>query len=383
MAERTIGASAALTLIVGLVLSTSSAAHAAPADRTATEPSPLVETTVVEETTIPPSDGPDQEDDEGDESDLSSPEPTGDAELEPTEPPETSEPEPTEPESPEPEPTGDPEPDSGEEPLDGEGEDDAIDEDDRTLFPGTPSPTDTPTQAPPSPQPPASPSPTSPPSGSQTTSPAPPSGIRCESRGLYPGATVTVACTAAEGTRLALGSSESAIGGTISHSGLEITYTAPASVEGTPTDPFTVVAVGPDGERTTTQVSFTVYGAANGETGADAPARSTPSPTTHNASPTASANAPAPSAAQFPEGLLSLPIFGLPASIWDKLPAAPSAADTDPSPGSGDGEDAEAEGPEEMLAQTGSAQTAWTGSLALASIILGAAALRTSRRPIR
>lgn len=198
---------------------------------------------------------------------------------------------------------------------------------------------------------------------------------------MYPGATVTVACTAAEGTRLALGSSESAIGGTISHSGLEITYTAPASVEGTPTDPFTVVAVGPDGERTTTQVSFTVYGAANGETGADAPARSTPSPTTHNASPTASADAP--SAAQFPEGLLSLPIFGLPASIWDKLPAAPSAADTDPSPGSGDGEDAEAEGPEEMLAQTGSAQTAWTGSLALASIILGAAALRTSRRPIR
>lgn len=377
---RTIKSSAALALVVGLALAAAPPTHAAATPAEA-EPTPTATTEPTE-----------QEDAEPE------PETTGTATQTP--PPDETDPV-TDPEVPEDEETED-DPDQGQ-PGDGETDegqpgDDQTGEGEQeepTPGPGSPPATETPSPDPETPtrSPPPGPPTTSPsPSPSLTQPPGTPqdpaeSGLSCEGAGVNPGETVTVTCTAPEGSTLELGSTNSAIGGTVEISGFDITYTAPSAVDGTPSDPFTVIAGHPDGSSTSTQVAFSVYGTVNGDDGAeptqslppvppDATEESTPAPTE-----TAAA---APPGTPTGGGLPNLPIPGLPASPWDNLPTEteePEAGShTTHQSDDEKAEDTEADDPEDLLAQTGPEQAAWAGSLAIASILLGAAALRMSRR---
>lgn len=87
-----------------------------------------------------------------------------------------------------------------------------------------------------------------------------PLNIQCSNSSVPPGASVSVFISAPPGTSLALGSTSSQLGGSISLSGNEVTYTAPSSYVGTGQDFFTVEGTDSQGQRATCQILFTVYG---------------------------------------------------------------------------------------------------------------------------
>ena len=84
--------------------------------------------------------------------------------------------------------------------------------------------------------------------------------IQCSNSSVLPGASVSVFIIAPPGTSLALGSTSSQLGGSISLSGNEVTYTAPSNYVGTGQDFFTVEGTNSQGQRDTCQILFTVYG---------------------------------------------------------------------------------------------------------------------------
>ena len=110
--------------------------------------------------------------------------------------------------------------------------------------------------------------------------------IQCPNSSVPPGASVSVFISAPPGTSLALGSTSSQLGGSISLSGNEVTYTAPSRGQGQ--DFFTVEGTDSQGRQGTCQILFTVYGETpsppDPDQGATSPPQSpeptpTPSPT--------------------------------------------------------------------------------------------------------
>ncbi|WP_147104800.1 hypothetical protein [Nesterenkonia populi] len=285
-----------------------------------------------------------------------------------------------------------------------------------------PSPTPTETETPPATD---EPSPT--PTETETPTEAPTEfSITCGGNAsLYPGETTTVTVSAPSGTQLSPGA-PSSLGGSVSLSGNQVTYTAPDSLSSTGQDVFTVSGTSPDGETDACSITFTVYGQ-------DAP--TSPPPEEPTGSPTdPGTESPDPESPGAEDPGTEAPNGGgaptptedgpgsTPASSPGDLsvPGAPDTSASTPTPQAGDGygltlpgisglmdpssgnphvpggaeEDEAAEPSDEdqdesetqnendaALAQTGA--SLWATLLALLAIVLGAAATLTARRPSR
>ncbi|GAA1807607.1 hypothetical protein GCM10009771_07200 [Nesterenkonia flava] len=149
--------------------------------------------------------------------------------------------------------------------------------------------------------------------------------VTCSGAILNAGETHTVQCNTSPGASLSLGSTASQVGGTVSLSGSDITYTAPAAYRGTGQDLFTVIAAGPDGQEARTQVIFTVHGNA---TDPGTPA-TTPPPT--EAAPPAAPDSPT-SGTQNPDNGTGPTSPGMPTQQSPTSGTTSPGAPTSPSP---------------------------------------------------